>query len=117
LKVVRNKHQYDFKIKIKNEYVTIACLQPWLLGEKYNLYFYYYGEEYEAGTYACSHFNGNVSITVCRKENELLRDFLVRVEHMILKKLYAIGTSILEEIKNIDDSDLESWEKRKKVRI
>lgn len=113
MKVVRNKRQYDFLIKIKNEYVTIATLQPFLLGEKYNLYFYYYGEEYNAGTYACSHFNGNVSITVWKKENELLRDFLVRIEHMILKKLYGIGTSILEEIKNIDDSDLESWEKRK----
>lgn len=113
MKIVRNKSQYDFLIKIKNEYVTIACLQPGLLGRKYNLYFYYYGEEYEAGTYACNHFNGNVSITVWEKENELFRDFLVRVEHMILKKLYAIGTSILEEIKIIDDSDLKSWEKRK----
>ena len=54
-----------------------------------------------------------MSIVVWEKENELFRDFLVRVEHMILKKLYAIGTSILEEIKNIDDSDLKSWEKRK----
>ena len=114
MKIVRNKSQYDFLIKIKNEYVTIACLRPWLLERKYNLYFYYYGEEHEAGTYACNHFiNGSVSIVVWEKENELFRDFLVRVEHMILKKLYVIGTSILEETKNIDDSDLKSWEKRK----
>lgn len=56
MKVVRNRRNMDFQIKIGNKYVTVASLVPWIISKylhKYQLYFYYYGEEYEKGTYAC----------------------------------------------------------------
>lgn len=106
MKIVQNKSYYDFKIKIGNNYVTVATLQPWLLSKychMYSLYFYYYGAEYEEGTYACCHRNGNERIVVYEQEYELHKEFLERVRRIVLKKLYIIGSSILEEIKYIED--------------
>ena len=105
MKIVERKSNYDFQIKIGNSYVTIATLQPWLLSKhshKYNLYFYYYGAEFEEGTYARNHFNGNVSITVWQQEDEFFSDFMERIKKIIYKKLYVIGNSILEDLKESD---------------
>ena len=106
MKIVQNKLYYDFRIKIGSDYITVARLQPWLFSKhnhKYNLYFYYYGAEYEEGTYACCHRNGNEKIMVYEQEDELHKEFLKRVTRIISKKLYAIGSSILEEIKYIEE--------------
>lgn len=97
MKIVQNKSHYDFRIKIGNDYITVATLHPWLFSKhnhKYNLYFYYYGAEYEEGTYACC---------VYEQEDELHKDFLKRVTRIVSKKLYVIGSSILEEIKHIEN--------------
>ena len=102
----KNKSNTDFQIKIGNQYVTVASLVPWFLSKHlhmYSLYFYYYGEEYEKGTYACQHVNGNVSITVWREKYELWEDFIERIKKIITKKLYIIGSSILEEIRYIEE--------------
>lgn len=102
IKIVRYKSNINFQIKIGNKYVTVAILQPWLLSKHlhmYELYFYYYGEEFEKGTYACQHVNGNVSITVWQQKGELWDEFIERVKKIVSKKLYVIGSSILEEIK------------------
>lgn len=40
---------------------------------------------------------------VYEQENELHKEFLERVRRIVLKKLYVIGSSILEEIKYIED--------------
>lgn len=106
LKIVQNKSHYDFRIKIGNNYVTVATLHPWLFSKhnhKYSLYFYYYGAEYEKGAYACCHRNGNEKMMVYEQEDELHKEFLERVRRIISKKLYVIGSSILEEIKYIED--------------
>lgn len=98
MKIVRQKLSYDFQIKIGNSYVTIAKLQPWFNSKhfhKYELYFYYYGEEFEAGTFASSHFNGNESITVWQQKDETFSEFLIRVKKIIHKKLYIIASSII----------------------
>lgn len=55
--------------------------------------------EYEKGTYLRQHFNGNVSIVVWEEKDELWTEFIERIEKIVLKKLYVIGNSILEEIK------------------
>ena len=52
---------------------------------KYNLYFYYYGMEYEKGTYLRQHFNGNVSIVVWEEKDELWTEFIERIEKIVLK--------------------------------
>lgn len=106
LKIVQNKSHYDFKIKIGNNYITVATLHPWLFSKhnhKYNLYFFYYGAEYEEGTYSCCHRNGNEKIVVYEQEDELHKEFLKRVTRTVSKKLYVIGTSIVEEIKYIEE--------------
>lgn len=106
LKIVQNKSHYDFRIKIGNNHVTVATLHPWLFSKhnhKYSLYFYYYGAEYEEGMYACCHRNGNEKMMVYEQENELHKEFLERVRRIVSKKLYVIGSSILEEIKYIED--------------
>lgn len=106
MKIVEQKLNYDFQIKIGNSYVTVAKLQPWFISKyfrKYNLYFYYYGAEFEEGTYARNHFNGNVSITVWQQEDERFCDFMNRVKKIIRKKLYVIGNSILEDLKMGED--------------
>ena len=105
MKIVQNKSHYDFRIKIGSNYITVATLHPWLFSKhnhKYNLYFYYYGAEYEEGTYACCHRNGNEKMVVYEQEDELHKEFLKRVTRIISKKLYVIGSSILEEIKYIE---------------
>lgn len=105
MKVVRNKRSVDFQIKIGDKYVTIASLVPYLISKhlnKYSLYFYYYGEEYTKGTYACQHVNGNVSMTVWLEEFECWEDFIRRISKIVSKKLYIIGSSILDEIKSIE---------------
>lgn len=105
MRTVKNKSNTDFQIKIGINYVTVASLVPFFISKhsnKYSLYFYYYGEEYEKGTYACQHVNGNVSITVWREKYERWEDFIERVQKIIVKKLYIIGSSILEEIKYIE---------------
>ncbi len=102
IKIVEYKSNINFQIKIGDKYVTVATLQPWLLSKhlhKYSLYFYYYGEEFEKGTYACQHINGNVSITLWMQKYECWDEFIERVKKVVVKKLYVIGNSILEEIK------------------
>ena len=52
MRIVQNKNDTDFQIKIGNQYVTVASLVPWILSKHshvYSLYFYYYGEEFEKG--------------------------------------------------------------------
>lgn len=105
MRIVKNKSNTDFQIKIGNKYITVASLVPWPLSKhlhKYFLYFYYYGEEFEKGTYACEHINGNVKITLWIQEDEFWDEFIERVKRIITKKLYTIGSSILEEIKYIE---------------
>lgn len=105
MKTVKNGSNTDFQIKIGDKYVTIASLVPWFISEhfhKYELYFYYYGEEYTKGTYACQHINGNVSMTVWLEKYERWEDFIRRISKIISKKLYIIGNSILDEIKSIE---------------
>lgn len=94
----------DFQIKIGDKYVTGASLVPWILSKhlhKYELYFYYYGEEYEKGTYACRHVNGNVSMTVWQEEYECWKDSIRRISKIVSRKLYIIGSCVLDEIKYI----------------
>ena len=50
------------------------------------------------------HFNGNVSIVVWEEKDELWTEFIERIEKIVLKKLYVIENSILEEIKHADFS-------------
>lgn len=95
----------DFQIKIGDKYVTVASLIPWFISDhfhKFELYFYYYGEEYTKGTYACQHVNGNVSMTVWLEKYECWDDFIRRISRIVSKKLYIIGSSILDEIEYID---------------
>ena len=95
MKVVENKSNTDFKIKIGNKYVTVATLVPWLFSKhlhKYYLYFYYYGKE-------------EGIITVWKQEYEFWDEFIERIQKMISKKLYMIGSSILEEIKYIETDE------------
>jgi len=102
IKIVEHKNKINFQIKIGNKYVTVAVLQPWILSKhlhKYSLYFYYYGEEFEMGTYAREHINGNVRITLWMQEDECWNEFIERVKKIVIKKLYVIGNSILEEIR------------------
>jgi len=102
IKIVKDKNNINFQIKIGDKYVTVATLQPWILSKhlhKYSLYFYYYGEEFEKGTYAREHINGNVSITLWMQKDEYWDEFIERVKKVVFKKLYVIGNSILEEIK------------------
>ena len=105
MRIVKNGSNTDFQIKIGSQYVTVASLVPFFLSKhlhEYSLYFYYYGEEFEKGTYACQHINGNVSITVWKEKNEYWKDFIKRIQKIIIKKLYIMGNSILEEIKYIE---------------
>lgn len=102
----------DFQIKSGNKYVTVASLVPWFISKhlnKYELYFYYYGEEYTKGTYACQHINGNVSMTVWREEYESWDDFITRISKIVSKKLYIIGSSILNEIKYIESIEFNPY--------
>ena len=101
MRILKINRHYDFKIKIGNNYVTVATLIPWQFTcrYKYELYFYYYGSEYEDGLYPCDRRNGNESITLYERQDEFFKDFLIRVQHIVQKKLYTIGTSIMEEIK------------------
>lgn len=112
MKVIRNRRNSDFQIKIGNRYVTIASLVPWFISKhsnKYELYFYYYGEEYTKGTYACQHINGNVSTTVWREEYESWDDFIRRISKIVSKKLYIIGNSILDEVKYIESIEFNPY--------
>ena len=105
MRIVQNKSNTDFQIKIGNQYVTVASLVPWILSKHshvYSLYFYYYGEEFEKGIYARQHINGNVSIKVWMQEDEFWSEFIERVKKIVTKKLYVIGNSILKEIKYIE---------------
>ena len=105
MKIVDSESKTYFKIKIGTKYITIATLVPWLLSKHshiYNLYFYYYGAEFNEGIYARSHFNGNVRIKVWQEDYETWNDFIKRVKKIVLKKLYVIGNSILDEIKYIE---------------
>lgn len=105
MKIVDSGSKTDFKIKIGTKYMTIATLTPWLFSKHshiYNLYFYYYGAEFNEGIYARNHFNGNVRIKVWQEDDETWNDFIKRVREIVLKKLYVIGNSILDEIKYIE---------------
>ena len=105
MKIVEEKGNTHFKIKIGDKYITVATLVPWIMSKhlhKYSLYFYYYGAEFEEGTYASNHINGNVRITVWMQEDEIMSDFIERVRKIVVKKLYLIGSSILEEIRYIE---------------
>lgn len=95
MKIIKNGRRYTFYINIKNNEVIVATLSPWLIGYgKYTLDVYYYGI-------------GERSVDIWKKENETMSEFLKRVEKIVLKKLYILGTSILEDIKNIDDQSKE----------
>ena len=113
MKLIEKKNgSVIFQVKIKNKYVTVATLQNWLTSiKKYNLYFSYYGDEYNAGTYACNHFNGNVSFTIVEREDETYYEMLERVSNIVKKKLYQIADGILTDIKEpdlcVDDSGKE----------
>ncbi|MBD5534606.1 MAG: hypothetical protein HDQ99_02890 [Lachnospiraceae bacterium] len=102
MRIIKNKSNTDFQIRIGNQYVTVASLVPWLLSKhlhEYSLFFYYYGEEFEKGTYSCQHINGNTRIKVWEQEDECWSEFIERVKKIVVKKLYVIGASILEEVK------------------
>lgn len=100
MKIVhKNYDRTEFQVKIKDKYVTIATLQRWLIGDKYELYFSYYGDEYNAGMYPCSSFNGNVSFTIEEKPWETYCEMIERVSNIVRKKLYQIADSILNDIK------------------
>ena len=104
MKIVEERYdRIKFQVKIKNKYVTVATLQSWLLGwGKYELYFSYYGDEYNAGLYACSRFNGNVSFTIEQKLYETRAEMIERVANIVRKKLYQIADGILNDIKVTD---------------
>lgn len=103
MKIVKENLRYNYQIKVGNTYVTVATLTPWIANcNKYELYFNYYGEEYENGLHACNHKNGNEGITCAQKENEYFDDFLKRINKIVLQKLYVIGNSIMKEIRYIE---------------
>lgn len=94
MKVIKNGRSYNFCINIKSHEVTVASLIPWIIGQgKYTLYLYYYG-----GENSLSH-----TVDVWVKENETHSEFLKRVEKIALKKMYILGTSILEGVGVVDD--------------
>ena len=109
MKIVEESYRkIKFQVKIKNRYVTVATLQQWLLGwEKYELFFYYYGDEYNAGLYACSRFNGNVSFRIEQKPYETRAEMIERVANIVRKKLYQIADGILNDIKVTDSEGSE----------
>ena len=72
--------------------------------------------EYAKGTYACSHFNGNVSMTVWKEKYELRDEFILRISKIVRKKLYTIGSSIIEEIKKIDVENSDAFYDKKNFR-
>lgn len=105
MKIIKNGNSTDFQIKKGDTYVTVASLVPWFLCKhfnKYDLYFYYYGDEFYQGHTPNKHFNGNVSFTVWREKYEHPDDFIKRVSKIVAKKLYAIASSILEEIRYME---------------
>lgn len=104
MKIVEESYDTTkFQVKIKNKYVTVATLQRWFIGwRRYELYFSYYGDEYNAGMYARSHFNGNVSFTIKRKPHETYCEMIERVSNIVRKKLYQIADCILNDIKVTD---------------
>lgn len=104
MKIIKNNMHYDFKIEIANKYATVASLIPVVCNYgSYNLFFYYYGAGYQESAEKNWFKNGDNKITVRQKENELFEDFLNRVNQLILKKLYIIGASIMNEIKYIEN--------------
>ena len=104
MKIVEESYdRIKFQVKIKNKYVTVATLQRWLIGwRRYELYFSYYGDEYNAGMYACSRFNGNVSFTVKQNPHETYYEMIGRVSNIVRKKLYQIANDVLNDIKVTD---------------
>ena len=109
MKIVEESYDnIKFQVKIRNKYVTVATLQAWLIGYgRYELYFSYYGDEYNSGTYQCSHFNGNVSFTIKQKQDETRDEMLERVANIVRKKLYQIADGILNDIKVTDSEGSE----------
>ena len=109
MKIVEDSYdRIIFQVKIKNRYVTVATLQRWLIGYgKYELYFSYYGDEYNASMYACSCFNGNVSFTIKQKPYETRAEMIERVANIVRKKLYQIADGILNDIKVTDSEGSE----------
>lgn len=106
MKIVENGYNTEFQIKICGKYITIASLVRWFYSKhfhKYNLFFYYYGKEFEKGEFANEHINGNVKITMWMEEDELWEEFIERVKNVVYKKLYIIGNSILEEIRYLEE--------------
>lgn len=105
-----------FQIKIKNKYVTVATLREWLLDrERYELYFTYYGDEYNAGLYACDRFNGNVSYTIKQKPYETHAELIERVTNIVRKKLYQIADGILNDIKSTTGAERSDKECTKNI--
>lgn len=109
MKIVEKSYdKTEFQVKIKNRYVTVATLNRWLIGYgKYELFFSYYGDEYNAGMYECSRFNGNVSFTIKQKPHETYCEMIERVSNIVRKKLYQIADGILNDIKVTDSEGSE----------
>lgn len=109
MKIVEESYDRTiFQVKIKNKYVTVATLKRWLIGwRRYELYFSYYGDEYNAGMYPRSRFNGNVSFTIKQKPHETYCEMIERVSNIVRKKLYQIADCILNDIKVTDSEGSE----------
>ena len=89
-----------FQVKIKNKYVTVATLQAWPIGwRKYDLYFSYYGDEYN---YGGDHINGSSYFTIIKKPYETRYEMIERAANIVRKKLYQIADCILNDIKVTD---------------
>lgn len=107
MQIIKNGMNYDFKIKIGNDYITVATLHPWLHGNKYNLYFYYYGMEYEKPKGAEE--TNNVSFTeidTCNstKDKSMIEDKLHILE-TLLKDFLANESMTTKETENIKEED------------
>ena len=108
MRIVKESYsRTKYQIKIKNEYVTVAILQRWWLGNRYELYFSYYGNEYNSGFYPCNRINGNLSFTIKERQYETYNEVIERVANIVRKKLYQIANDILTDIKVTERSDKE----------
>lgn len=103
MKIIDKTSKVEFKIDIGNKEITVATLQRHLFGfDKYNLYFYYYGKEYNLGNCPRSNINGNVKIQYRQGEDEMWKEFIERVSRDVRKKLYIIADSLITGIRNIE---------------
>lgn len=100
MKMKKNGNNTYFQIKIGDKYVTVAELEPWLLSMelKYSLKFYHYGVEF---TDEWRKENGITYVWLDKHED--WNDFIKRVKNIVAKKLYIIASSILEEIRYVEE--------------